>query len=410
MSKNDQVPSITSILQPTYAVNDTIMIPDHEPSNNTSIRASELLVWPVNTVASYTQDQTIFGSYSSTAAGSNNIATVDPSLLPSNGATIPWGNSLVASRQTNSEINPIPQEVQWESPNPNQWHPIQQHDPYTNPNAYVQSLYGGFVTSNALGLSSQYPQQHAAAVSAQDWRKVNPETLPPATVGQQNWYHTSDLPMRTVVQNSKIKFTVVSAFNLVKTGFLLLPDPFAVVTVGGQTYTTSVIKKSVNPHWNEGPELIIDLGIETEVCLSTVTDSSVVTVQVFDQRSLKGSDRGFLGGVLVKVDDALGPESGGFKTLTMNLQSPSKGLSFIGQITLHLLSLVATPPRRSRSLLTGALPTPGALTGPLAWDRSDQTGSFKPIVGAGHLGPSIRKDQYSDSLFAMRIPSRPLAT
>ena len=34
------------------------------------------------------------------------------------------------------------------------------------------------------------------------------------------------------------------------TGF---PDPFAVATIGGeQTRTTSVIKKTLNPYWNEG--------------------------------------------------------------------------------------------------------------------------------------------------------------
>jgi E3 ubiquitin-protein ligase NEDD4 len=33
------------------------------------------------------------------------------------------------------------------------------------------------------------------------------------------------------------------------TGF---PDPFAVATIGGeQTRTTSVIKKTLNPYWNE---------------------------------------------------------------------------------------------------------------------------------------------------------------
>lgn len=36
-------------------------------------------------------------------------------------------------------------------------------------------------------------------------------------------------------------------------GWLLgFPDPFAVATVGGeQTHTTSVIKKTLNPYWNE---------------------------------------------------------------------------------------------------------------------------------------------------------------
>ena len=35
-------------------------------------------------------------------------------------------------------------------------------------------------------------------------------------------------------------------------GFKGFPDPFAVATIGGeQTQTTSVIKKTLNPYWNE---------------------------------------------------------------------------------------------------------------------------------------------------------------
>jgi E3 ubiquitin-protein ligase NEDD4 len=34
------------------------------------------------------------------------------------------------------------------------------------------------------------------------------------------------------------------------------PEPFAVVTVGGeQTKTTSAIKKTLNPYWNESFDL-----------------------------------------------------------------------------------------------------------------------------------------------------------
>lgn len=36
------------------------------------------------------------------------------------------------------------------------------------------------------------------------------------------------------------------------------PDPFAVATVGGeQTHTTSVIKKTLNPYWNETFDLYV---------------------------------------------------------------------------------------------------------------------------------------------------------
>lgn len=47
-------------------------------------------------------------------------------------------------------------------------------------------------------------------------------------------------------------FTVVAADSLVKRDVFRLPDPFAVITVDGeQTHTTSVIKKTLNPYWNE---------------------------------------------------------------------------------------------------------------------------------------------------------------
>lgn len=44
---------------------------------------------------------------------------------------------------------------------------------------------------------------------------------------------------------------------------------------------------------------------------STVKDSSVVAVQVFDQRKFKRKDQGFLGVVNIKVTDVLDLELGG---------------------------------------------------------------------------------------------------
>jgi E3 ubiquitin-protein ligase NEDD4 len=44
-------------------------------------------------------------------------------------------------------------------------------------------------------------------------------------------------------------FPVVGVFQLTFLGF---PDPFAVATLGGeQTKTTTVIKRTLNPYWNE---------------------------------------------------------------------------------------------------------------------------------------------------------------
>jgi len=47
-------------------------------------------------------------------------------------------------------------------------------------------------------------------------------------------------------------WTVVAADGLSKRDVFRLPDPFAVITVDAeQTHTTSVIKKTLNPYWNE---------------------------------------------------------------------------------------------------------------------------------------------------------------
>ena len=44
---------------------------------------------------------------------------------------------------------------------------------------------------------------------------------------------------------------------------------------------------------------------------SMVNDSSVVTIQIFDQRKVRRRDQGFLGFVEIRVDDYLDLELGG---------------------------------------------------------------------------------------------------
>ena len=47
-------------------------------------------------------------------------------------------------------------------------------------------------------------------------------------------------------------FLVVAAHGLAKPDVFSLPDPFAVITVdSGQIHTTDVIKKTLNPNWDE---------------------------------------------------------------------------------------------------------------------------------------------------------------
>ena len=51
---------------------------------------------------------------------------------------------------------------------------------------------------------------------------------------------------------------VVAADGLSKREVFRLPDPFAVITVDAeQTHTTSVIKKTLNPYWNESFDMYV---------------------------------------------------------------------------------------------------------------------------------------------------------
>lgn len=57
-----------------------------------------------------------------------------------------------------------------------------------------------------------------------------------------------DLAIDLVVFSTNANVT----FNLYTHIYAALPDPFAVLTIDGdQTHTTTVMKKTLNPYWNE---------------------------------------------------------------------------------------------------------------------------------------------------------------
>jgi hypothetical protein len=70
---------------------------------------------------------------------------------------------------------------------------------------------------------------------------------------------------------------------------------------------------------------------------SNVKDSSVVAVQVFDQRKFKRKDQGFLGVINIKVADVIDLDSGG--------QGESEGSSWIrwSQQNEKRLMMLVTP-------------------------------------------------------------------
>ncbi|PSS22678.1 hypothetical protein PHLCEN_2v3044, partial [Hermanssonia centrifuga] len=123
----------------------------------------------------------------------------------------------------------------------------------------------------------------------------------------------------------------VAADGLSKREVFRLPDPFAVITVDAeQTHTTSVIKKTLNPYWNESFDI-------------TVKDSSVIAVQIFDQRKFKKRDQGFLGVVNVRVSDVLDLELGGHEMLTLDLKKSNDNLVVHGKLIIYLSTNVSQP-------------------------------------------------------------------
>ena len=126
-----------------------------------------------------------------------------------------------------------------------------------------------------------------------------------------------------------------------------LPDPFAIVTVDGeQTHTTSVIKKTLNPYWNDSFDV-------------SVNDASVVAVQIFDQKKFKKRDQGFLGVINVRVADVIDLELGGKALLTRDLKKSNDNLPIHGKLIIDLNTNVSTPLPANASATTSHVTSAG---------------------------------------------------
>lgn len=137
-----------------------------------------------------------------------------------------------------------------------------------------------------------------------------------------------------------ISVKLVAAESLNRRDVFRSPDPFAVLTIdGSQTKSTAAAKKTLNPYWNEVFQF------------NNVSENSILTVQVFDQKKFKKKDQGFLGVVNVRIGDVLGhldedtAASGGGRlreeTITRDLKRSNDGLSVSGRIILVLTVLPA---------------------------------------------------------------------
>jgi len=100
-------------------------------------------------------------------------------------------------------------------------------------------------------------------------------------------------------EQPNLRITIIAADGLYKRDVFRFPDPFAVATINGeQTRTTSVIKKTLNPYWNESFDM-------------RVNEESVLAVQIFDQKKFKKKDQGFLGVINVRVGSVIDLDAGG---------------------------------------------------------------------------------------------------
>ncbi|KAJ3106871.1 hypothetical protein HDU97_005358 [Phlyctochytrium planicorne] len=105
----------------------------------------------------------------------------------------------------------------------------------------------------------------------------------------------------------------------------------AVCVDGEQTHTTEVIKKTLNPYWNQSFDI-------------SVKASSVVAVQIFDQRKFKKTrDQGFLGVMHIPVGQFLDLNRGGEEMITQELKRAGGNEAVSGKLIVNLSTNLAAP-------------------------------------------------------------------
>lgn len=157
---------------------------------------------------------------------------------------------------------------------------------------------------------------------------------------------------------------ILKAENLYKKSFfsripfyLELPDPFAVVTADGQqTHTTVADRQTLSPHWNAECELV-------------VTPSTLVSIQIFDQKRFKKEHQGFMGVASFVVGAVMDISQAGSRSLTIELGAGNSSEPVRGSVILILTIKPNTESLVSEQSLNTMIQHDEHGTLPPGWER-----------------------------------------
>ncbi|KAF2998156.1 hypothetical protein E8E13_002495 [Curvularia kusanoi] len=179
-----------------------------------------------------------------------------------------------------------------------------------------------------------------------------------------------------------LRVTIIAADGLYKRDVFRFPDPFAVATINGeQTRTTSVIKKTLNPYWNESFDM-------------RVNEESVLAVQIFDQKKFKKKDQGFLGVINVRVGSVIDLDAGGDEMLTRDLKKSTDNMVVHGKLILNLSTNLQAPISNQGGV---AAPRPAPSNHPSV-NGATTAGASTPQQSTQNLNPNMYPGQRPTSV------------